>query len=873
MKTHAIAIVTEQLSAKGLIHVSQGRVTTLKPDEQGRCTFRVTTGRCVVTIADAIISLTAPSTIVKIDLPAGGFSFFLRDVSAAHPILIPAYGVAITEQSDKRSYAQILASVAAKGLVGESQQIENDAEETYENAAENTYRVTCETWLGLSRDMRLFTVAPDKITWFIRSMNHGLPIRVPASLKPIGTPQPSDERNFDMSIGCGRGIGPVRSMRRWLDQGVLPILHGRTVDGEIAYESTFFCTLERSRLKAENIRGTHYAVAHGHGLGAMFTPAQQQEFDKLKPQETVEREEQTVLMSRTVAINTGASPCYAFYRTASSSAWNWDMKSYDPQLGANLWKDRVGAVTKVNGVPMCQPEISVLLPPGGRVVFEMVVPHEPMEKSRGAALLKLDFESRLEDCRSYWKGKLAKASSVTLPDKRINEMVRAGLLHLDLVTYGLEPDGPTAATIGHYSPIGSESAPIILFFDAMGWHDVARRSIQFFLARQHENGFIQNFGGYMLETGPALWCIAEHYLHTRDKRWLRSVGARSIKAAEYLLAWRERNKRPELHGKGYGLIEGKVADPEDHFRQYMLNAYSVMGVTRLAQVLAEIGHKSASRLKDEARAWNEDLRADFARAVTESPVIPLGDGTWAPTAPPWAESRGPQCLFTTTEPCFTHGTFTGRDSLIGPLYLLLAGVIDPRETLGDFLMRSNQVLFNHRNAAFSQPYYARHDYGHLLRGEVKAYLKMYFNQVAALADRETYTFWEHYFGVSPHKTHEEAWFLMQTRWMLWHEQGDRLDLLSMIPRIWLSDTKTIRLDNVASHFGPISLDVQSDLSHSRIDAEVTLDRRRGPQLVSLRLPHPDGQRAIACEGGEYDATNERVLIQPRAGRARVTLKF
>ena len=40
-------------------------------------------------------------------------------------------------------------------------------------------------------------------------------------------------------------------------------------------------------------------------------------------------------------------------------------------------------------------------------------------------------------------------------------MIRAGLLHLDMVTYGKEPDGILAANVGVYSPIGTESAPII----------------------------------------------------------------------------------------------------------------------------------------------------------------------------------------------------------------------------------------------------------------------------------------------------------------------------------------------------------------------------------------------------------------------------
>jgi len=65
-------------------------------------------------------------------------------------------------------------------------------------------------------------------------------------------------------------------------------------------------------------------------------------------------------------------------------------------------------------------------------------------------------------------------------------MIMAGLLHLDLITYGIEPDGTLAPCIGVYSPIGTESSPIIQFYGSMGLHDIAKRSLMFFLDKQHE---------------------------------------------------------------------------------------------------------------------------------------------------------------------------------------------------------------------------------------------------------------------------------------------------------------------------------------------------------------------------------------------------
>src|SRR5262249_1864125 len=162
---------------------------------------------------------------------------------------------------------------------------------------------------------------------------------------------------------------------------------------------------------------------------------------------------------------------------------------------------------------------------------------------------------------------------VELPEKRITEMVKAGLLHLDLITFGREPDGTLAATIGDYPPIGSETSPIVQFFDSMGWHEVARRSLEYFLEKQHEDGLIQNFNSYMLEPGAVLWSIGEHYRYTRDMAWIQRIKPKIVKTCEFLLNWRRRNQRDDLLGRGYGLLEGKTADPDDPFRSFMLNGY------------------------------------------------------------------------------------------------------------------------------------------------------------------------------------------------------------------------------------------------------------------------------------------------------------
>ncbi|MCX6623125.1 MAG: hypothetical protein NTY38_19070, partial [Acidobacteria bacterium] len=235
--------------------------------------------------------------------------------------------------------------------------------------------------------------------------------------------------------------------------------------------------------------------------------------------------------------------------------------------------------------------------------------------------------------------------------------------------------------------------------------------------------------------------------------------------------------------------------------------------------------------------------------------------------------RGPLALYTAEGSWYTHGSMVSRDSLLGPLYLVFQEVVDPDEPVAGDLLNFHSDLMTENNAAFSQPYYSRHPIVHLRRGEVNAFLKAYYNTVAALADRETYTFWEHYFHASPHKTHEEAWFLMETRWMLYQERGDSLWLMPGIPRAYLEPGKTIELNHVASYFGPLTVRIHADESGRTVSAQIECSAARKPKSVVLRLPDPLHRRPVQVTGGAYDAATERVTIREFSGKAEVIARY
>lgn len=800
------------------------------------------------------------------------FTVLLRDVGSEFPVVLPCFGVAITCASDKRSFEALQQSVRNRKLATNLQRIEHEPDESFDEAARNTRNLECPIWMGLSRDVRIFEMGlrqPMAITDYIQPRFHGngyWNINLEKEYLP--------ER---YGFVAGRGWGCTEKVWRQLDERVLPIFRATREDEDVSYDLTSFVTLENTLLTDKQIRGTHYLVADGLAVCHAFNEEQEKQYQSLRDEELATQEE-TVLCCRIVATNKAAVPRYAFFKAVHPVFGMYgspNEHSFDSKTGFGHPKDSdlVFGISKIDDQPMTQQEIAVLIAPGKTCTYEFLLPHRPLPANRAKALANRDMQQCLEDCRAFWRRKLSVAGRMQIPEARIDEMVQAGLLQLDLISYGREPDGPLTVCNGIYGPVSAEVWLNIHFFDSLGLHDQARRGLQYFLEKQHENGFMQNFTGYMLDTGCILFALGEHYLYTRDEAWAASVSAKVIKSCQFIIDWRARNKREDLRGRGYGLMEGKVADPEDQERTFMLNAYAYSGLLGAAKLLERSNPEWAKRLVKEAGEFRSDIRTAFLDSLADGPVIPLADGTWSPTAGAWVGTQGPVALMTDGKSWWTHGSMNIRDDALGPIHLIARDVIDPKEPLAKTLLDFSNELGYSRNVASSQPYYSQHPIVHLRRDEPKAFLKAYYNTMASLADRQTYSWWEHFWHMSPHKTHETAEFLMQTRWMMWMEEGDTLKLLRGIPRAWLEAGKQIALKNVASFFGPLGIHVTAHTDGKVIDAEINCDKQRAPTRLSIRLPHPSGRKATSVEGGDYVADRETVEIKNFPGHAKVRVRF
>jgi hypothetical protein len=178
--------------------------------------------RLDINIKESELNHGSRAAVITINAGTNPFSFFLRDINKDFPILIPRYGVAVTVREDKRTYLQIESDIMQKELRTNLQIIENEPEESFEEASQFTRNMKCPTWLGISRDIRIFEIGTPQDMDLIIPRNGPSAVSLP------------DIQNSNITYGymTGRGVSVEDSMVRRLEEGVLPILvTGKNRDG------------------------------------------------------------------------------------------------------------------------------------------------------------------------------------------------------------------------------------------------------------------------------------------------------------------------------------------------------------------------------------------------------------------------------------------------------------------------------------------------------------------------------------------------------------------------------------------------------------------------------------------------------------------
>ncbi len=557
-----------------------------------------------------------------------------------------------------------------------------------------------------------------------------------------------------------------------------------------------------------------------------------------------------------------------------------------------------------------------VLRPGDEVVVHIVVPGLPLPSADHIELHGLDYDRLHDSAVKYWKIRLSEGMQVEIPDRELQNIYNATLHHwlLALTKDGRRTEHYPNVAMLEYGCIGSESSPVIQSLDMRGIHKRAEGCLRAWLSTQGdskpEGDYISKEGGfyhfwpiYTIDQGAVLWALAEHYLYARDRAWLEKVATQIVAGCDFIIRERKRTMK-ELPGGRKPLYYGSapagcVADPRDWEYSFMLNGYFYLGLKKSAQVLQDVDPDNAQRIAVEAQDYLQGIRKALKESVAISPVTRLRDNTGVPTVPSYLGLRG---LSTdakdSVDPDARHAY--AYDATIGPFHLLKSEVLQPEDPevgwmLNYFedrlfmfsplqsrvdLSQLSTDWFNMGGFEKLQPYYVHYQDAYLQRDEIPNFLRGFFNTLAAISDPQTLTFQEEldYDGAQPHKTHEEAWFFHQFRFMLVMEMGNDLYLARGTPREWLKRGQRIAVSRAPSYFGELSYSIQSHAESGRIEATVNPPRRQLPHNLYLRLRHPAQARMkrVSVNGeswSDFDPGKEWIRLPTQVTELQVVAEF
>ena len=506
------------------------------------------------------------------------------------------------------------------------------------------------------------------------------------------------------------------------------------------------------------------------------------------------------------------------------------------------------------------------------------VPSPTVPAADVATLAALDFSQARAATVRYWEGWLAQGTRFDVPETAVNDLFRANLWHalmLPRFRNGDRIDLPYSnfayGQLNADWPINQAVYVDYMLYGLRGHFAVAEEEFAaMYRSQQKPDGRVGGYAEWGVYSPGMLYSIGQNFLLSGNRASFERLLPASLKALDWCLkevAGSQQNKEAP------GLIVAPLNDLTHSSRAWAFpNAYYVAGLDIFGQALAVYGHPRAAEVQSMAKKMHGDVTAAFARASVKSPVVQLADGTWINYVP--CDAMTPRRLIDEWYP-------TDVDS--GPLHLARLAAIDPRSWLTTAMLHDHEDnLFLNQWGMANEPVYNMQASAYLYRDEPEAAIRAFYSMMACAFSHHQLTPLEHRWAwgqyYMPPST-DGAWFELY-RNMLLQERGDgTLLLLAATPRKWLEDGKRIEVQHAPTHYGPMSMAIQSHAATGTIQAEVQMPQRQKPRELLLRLRHPEGKPIKSVkindrDWAQFDTGKEWVrLINPDLPRYTITASY
>ncbi len=497
-------------------------------------------------------------------------------------------------------------------------------------------------------------------------------------------------------------------------------------------------------------------------------------------------------------------------------------------------------------------DFSWTLEPGKSVECFVAIPWEPV---KDADYMHEDAKLWLERTVEYWRGVMAGAAIIRVPDEKATQaLLAAHVCQLIASDHGEIHGGE-----GFYDEFYiRDGAYQVMELEEAGLGDAARKAIEPFTTHQRDDGCFETQKGQFDANGQAQWALWQCGKITGDRQWLERVYPQMRKAAD----WAMQARRIAPDDSPYaGLLPAAPADGESlwdgkhHILGY--DFWNLRGLLCTADAAALLGRTDdAELLLKEAVAYRGAIdRAEERTGLSHFPPSWEKEGThWGDTETLW-----PTPIFPIDDARVTASMKEVREKHLGGFR---EGTI--RWTDGKLQDAIHPYMSVYTTMAS------------LERGEDEKVVDEFYWYLLHSTATQAFPegiFFKRRFAWSntiPHGTGASNYALL-LRHMLVHEQDNTLHLLAAVPDWWLDEGNEIVVEKAPTHFGPISLHVKGTAQ----GVQVTLDppQREMPKGIVLHLPK---SRLLenACDGVEVAVRDDQrirydfpaVIARYRAGQ-------
>lgn len=823
-------------------------------------------------------------TLLTFTLEDAAFSVAVEDVVERGAVYVPFADVCVSRADDGRRLVDCRALVESRNTL--RAQVREKPDQSLRNAMahRNPCADSSPTVLSLACNNRKFILLRSGALLTTRFQVD--PRHVDDEFFCI-SPRFGVERYQEQSAATwtqGWGKANPGRIRRWLDEGWLPIVHNSLTEGPIEYrQCAFVAPLEEHEPQSQQWCGDCPSVG---------------------------------VVEYTVE-NTGGGEAQA------SLELLFESRSQDPPPGLSkprvpkyaagadgtfrLEGEKVFAIVNASGCDALQFDyrdgvlaLSGTLAAGERAALRVFV----YEKSTPATHVS-DGPDRARELRlaaaRYWTSALSSACTIRTPEELVNNILRSSLVRI-LIAARNEGGGrrvaPWIAAFA-YGALENESQTIIQCMTRFGFTGFARRALDYFRHRYNDQGLLST-GYTMMGTPWNLWAIAEHYDATGDRQWLTAMAPLMRSACAWIV--RQRRKTMAMDARGekvpeYGLVPPGVTGDWSRFGyRFYAQAIYHAGLANAARVLQEIGDPAGAALVEEARAFRADIVRAYRIAQSRHPVLPLPNQAWVRPYPCMIYGRGRAGLLF---PSGNRGSTYTYDTDHGALHLAALGVLDPvSPDVDEMLDEIEEIAYldpcfhnalysverNHKLwfdcGGFSKHYVGLSRIGDVYaqRDEPRLFIRSLFNCIPAALDCENLTFWEHGIGAAWDKSHHAAAILLNFRTMFVQERGAELWLAPFVPTHYLADGNEIWVRNAPTAFGAVSYRLHSHAQAGFIDARIDPPKRRQPTSLVLRARHPDAKPIASVSVNDkphrdFDANQGTVRLPLGTERLQLRIEY